>query len=70
MELSGGSKMNENICPSHKDHEHRIERLEKEMGEVQTHIKKQSIIVAIISFLGVLITAILQFGAVIYSSMH
>ena len=59
-----------NECPSHKDHEHRIERLEKEMNEVQTHIKKSSVTVAIISFLGVLITAILQFGAVIYSSVH
>lgn len=62
--------MDENKCPSHKDHEHRIVRLEKEMEEVQTHIKKSSVTVAIISFLGVLITAILQFGAVIYSSMH
>ncbi len=57
-------------CKYHTDHEHRLERLEKEMVEVQTHIKKQSVIVAIISFLGVLITAVLQFGAVIYSSMH
>lgn len=57
-------------CKYHTDHEHRIDRLEKEMSEVQTHIKKQSVIVAIISFLGVLITAILQFGAVVYSSMH
>lgn len=57
-------------CKYHTDHEHRIDRLEKEMSEVQTHIKKQSVIVAIISFLGVLITAILQFGAVMYSSMH
>jgi hypothetical protein len=62
--------MNENNCPSCRDHEHRLGRLEKEMDEVQTHIKKQSVIVAVISFLGVLITAILQFGAVIYSSMH
>jgi len=62
--------MNEPSCPSHKDHEHRIVRLEKEMEEVQTHIKKSSVTVAIISFLGVLITAILQFGAVIYSSTH
>ena len=62
--------MNELNCPSHKDHEHRINRLEKEMEEVQTHIKKSSGTVAIISFLGVLITAILQFGAVIYSSIH
>ena len=60
--------MNEIQCPSHKDHEHRIDRLEKEMGEVQTHIGKQSIIVAIISFLGVLITAILQFAAVLFSA--
>lgn len=60
--------MNEIQCPSHKDHEHRIDRLEKEMSEVQTHIRKQSIIVAIISFLGVLITAILQFAAVLFSA--
>ena len=62
--------MNETSCPSHKDHEHRIQRLEGEMAEVQTHIKKSSVTVAVISFLGVLITAILQFGAVIWSSMH
>ena len=62
--------MDEIKCPSHRDHEHRINRLEKEMEEVQTHIKKSSVTVAIISFLGVLITALLQFGAVIYSSLH
>lgn len=56
-------------CPSHKDHEHRITRLEGEMNEVQTHIRKQSVIVAIISFLGVLITAILQFASV-YMTYH
>ena len=61
--------MNENICPSHRDHEHRLDRLEKEMNEVQTHIRKQSVIVAIISFLGVLITAILQFASV-YMTHH
>lgn len=61
--------MNETVCPSHRDHEHRISRLEGEMSEVQTHIKKSSVTVAIISFLGVLLTAMTSFLGVVITAV-
>lgn len=60
--------MNENDCPYHIDHENRIKTLEKNMEEVQSYIKKSSVTVAIISFLGVLITAFTSFFGVVFTA--
>lgn len=52
-------------CPYHHDHTHRIERLESEMQECQTHIKKSATNVAWISLIGVLFTAASSFASYI-----
>lgn len=53
-------------CPCHKEHEYRIGRLEGEMTEVQTHIKKSAMNVALISLVGVVFTAFSSFAGYVF----
>ena len=55
-------------CPYHKDHENRILRLEKEMDKVDNHVKSANITVAVISTIGVIITALSSVAGVVFTS--
>ena len=59
--------MNEN-CPYCLDHENRLKKLERDMEELKSDNKKQSVIVATISLLGVIITAMTSFFGVVFTA--
>lgn len=56
-------------CPYHVDHGNRIERLEEEMKEVNKHMKSANITVAVISAIGVIVTALCSVAGVVLTSM-
>lgn len=58
-----------NNCPNCLDHENRLKTLEKNMEEVRADIKKQSLTVAYISLIGVIITAMSSFAGVLITSL-
>ena len=55
-------------CKYHADHENRITRLEHDMEEIKKDNKKQSITVAAISLIGVIITAMSSFAGVVFTA--
>lgn len=55
-------------CKYHRDHENRITRLEHDMEEIKKDNKKQSITVATISLIGVIITAMSSFAGVVFTA--
>ena len=59
--------MNEN-CPYCLDHENRLKKLERDMEEIKNDNKKHSIVVAAISLLGVVITAMTSFFGVVFTA--
>ncbi len=58
----------EKDCPYHIDHENRIKKLEKDMEEVRADNKKQSVIVATISLIGAVVTAMMGFAGVVVAA--
>ena len=61
-------KMGNFDCPFHSDHENRLKRLEKDMEEVDKHIKSSNITVAVISTVGVVVTALSSVAGVVITS--
>lgn len=57
-----------NNCPHCLDHENRIGKLEKDMEEVKSDNKKQSVIVATISLIGAVVTAMMGFAGVVVAA--
>lgn len=57
-----------NDCPYHADHENRLKRLEKDMEEVDKHIKSSNVTVAVISAVGVIVTALSSVIGVVFTS--
>ncbi len=55
-------------CKYHRDHENRITRLEHDMDEIKKDNKKQSITVAAISLIGVIVTAMSSFAGVVFTA--
>ena len=60
--------MNEKDCPYHIDHENRIKTLEHNMEDVRADNKKQSVIVATISLIGAVVTAMMGFAGVVVAA--
>lgn len=52
-------------CPYHIDHENRIKNLETEQKAMKDQIKSPAVLVAFISLLGVCVTAVSSFAAVV-----
>ena len=59
--------MNEK-CPYCLEHSNRLERLEKDMEEIKGDNKKQSVVVATISFIGAVFTAMMSFAGVMVTA--
>ena len=57
-----------NNCPNCLDHENRLKKLEKDMEEVKQDNKKQTVVVAIISLIGAVFTAIAGFAGVVFTA--